>query len=62
MCNLEVLLDDQSLKDGFGLTNEVSAAYNDIFDSDNNSFKCEGVKPRPNATAPLPSYGFLVFK
>jgi prepilin-type N-terminal cleavage/methylation domain-containing protein len=62
MCNLEVLLDDQSLKDGFGITGGVSSAYNNIFDSDNKTFKCEGLKPRPNASVILPEYGFLVFK
>ncbi|MDR2401261.1 MAG: type II secretion system GspH family protein [Deferribacteraceae bacterium] len=63
MCNLEVLMDDQSLtdKNGFGLVKEVPNAYKSNFDSDNKTFNCDDVNST-DGLGVFPAYGYLVFK
>ncbi|MDR2105496.1 MAG: type II secretion system GspH family protein [Deferribacteraceae bacterium] len=66
MCNLEVLLDDQNLKGGFGLATgdvPITPEYKVYLDSTNKIFECDKVKPREQGiTNPPPAYGYLVFK
>jgi prepilin-type N-terminal cleavage/methylation domain-containing protein len=66
MCNLEVLMDDQSLdnRSGFGLASkDAPAPYNTQNFSDG-AFECANLKP--NAFGPIaadqPEYGYLVYK